>query len=81
MITNLDVKRNLSLRQISDIFQFELLLSKKRFKIMLILSLIMYNLAVVFLLSAPNALIFSANAVGQHGSFLILITLFITFQQ
>ena len=78
MTIELDIKRNINFKQILEIFKFELFLQKKRYLIMLILSLVMYNLSALFLImmAPPTTLVFVYYAVGQHGSFLLLIVLF-----
>ncbi|MFX1339890.1 MAG: ABC transporter permease [Promethearchaeota archaeon] len=76
MTLSLNIKRNLNMRQIYEIYKFELLLQKKRYIIFLILSLLIYNLFAIFSIAAPNALSFVVSAINQLGSFLMLICIF-----
>ncbi len=76
MTLNLNIKRNLNIEQIFEIWKFELLLQKKRYIIILIISLVIYNLFAIFSLGAPNALYFVVSAISQLGSFLMLISIF-----
>lgn len=78
MTVRMNIKRNLSRSQIWNIYKFELFLQKKKFKIMLLLTLVFYNVVVIFTVINPpaDAKSFAGGAVGQIGPFLIFITLF-----
>ncbi|MFX0072825.1 MAG: ABC transporter permease [Candidatus Hermodarchaeota archaeon] len=76
MTLNLNIKKNLDIEQIFEICKFELLLQKKRYIIITIISLTLYNLFAIFSLGAPNAIYFAVSSISQLGSFLMLICIF-----
>lgn len=78
MAITLDIKRSLNLKQITEIYKFEIFLQKKRYLLMMILSLAMFNLTAIFaaFFPPPEAISFIAGTLGQTGSFLLFITLF-----
>lgn len=78
MALNLEMKRNLSMNQIFVIYKFELFLHRKRYYLMLILGLVMYNLTAIILAFSPppDVKLFMASTVGQIGSLLVFLTLF-----
>ncbi len=78
MVLELEVKRVISLTQIFEIYKFEMFLLKKRYLLLSIFSLAMYNITALVLLfsSIPTATMFVQITIGQIGSILVLLTLF-----
>lgn len=78
MTINLDIQKKVIVSKILDIFKFELILHKKRYILMIILSVVVISLISLFLIYflPSDARLFAATTVGQLGSFIMLLSLF-----
>ena len=78
MTINLDIQKKFMISKIVDIFKFELMLQKKRYILMMILSVVVVSLISSFSIFFPpsEARLFAATTAGQLGSFLMLLSLF-----
>jgi len=78
MTVNLDIQKRVMIYKIFDIFKFELILQRKRYVLMMILSVVIVSLLSLSLIfSLPSeARLFAATTVGQLGSFIMLLSLF-----
>jgi len=77
MALKLDMKRSLNMHDIFEIYRFEIFVQKKRYLIITILSLIIYNIYAILLTLVPpkDAVVFVANATSS-GSIVLLLALF-----
>ena len=76
MNSNLTVEKNLNLKRVFIIYKFELFLQRKRFFLVILLSVVATILTSIISLSSPNVTIFCAGTLSQIGSFSYLLTLF-----
>ncbi|MFX1363923.1 MAG: ABC transporter permease [Promethearchaeota archaeon] len=78
MTINLDNQKKVMISKIFEVFKFELILHKKRYILMMTLSLVVICLISIFsifyLPSEPR--LFAATTVGELGSFIMLLSLF-----
>ncbi len=78
MTINLEIQKKVMLSKILEILKFELILQKKRYILMMFLSVVIVSIISLFLIfiPPPEAKLFASNTVGQLGSFILLLSLF-----
>ncbi|MFX1313821.1 MAG: ABC transporter permease [Promethearchaeota archaeon] len=76
MNPNLIIEENLNLKQIFNIYKFEIFLQRKRYILVVLLSIVAVILTALISLSIPTAKIFCGSTLSQIGSFSYLLTLF-----
>ena len=76
MNSNIILEENLNLKQIFSIYRFEIFLQRKRYILVVLLSVIAVILTSLMSLSSPNAKLFCGSTLSQIGSFSYLLTLF-----
>ncbi|MFX1575349.1 MAG: ABC transporter permease [Promethearchaeota archaeon] len=76
MNSNIILEENLNLKQIFNIYRFEIFLLRKRYILVALLSVIAVILTSLMSLSSPNAKLFCGSTLSQIGSVSYLLTLF-----
>ncbi len=76
MNSNLIIEENFNLKQIFNVYRFEIFLQRKRYILVALLSVVAVILTSLMSLSMPNAKLFCGSTLSQIGTFSYLLTLF-----